>query len=138
MAVLAIASLRRPPFSGRAALASAPGLDALQRVAQAALLAAEVPGVVDGPTAVVDGDRRVRAERTGAIDRARRRRVRRDDRLGRDAALHPALERGERVEGIGAGPTAAVVHPGREEEAEELVCLVLVAHRTGHIVVVLD
>src|SRR5439155_7029978 len=37
---------------------SAPGLDALQRVAEAALLAAEVPGVVDGPTAVVDGDGR--------------------------------------------------------------------------------
>src|SRR2546428_10843794 len=45
MTALAIASLRRPPFSGRAALASAPGLDALQRVAQAALLATEVPGV---------------------------------------------------------------------------------------------
>src|SRR2546426_10926913 len=45
MTALAIAALRRPPFSGRAALASAPGLDALQRVAQAALLATEVPGV---------------------------------------------------------------------------------------------
>src|SRR5437870_11720856 len=32
-------------FLGASALASAPGLDALQRVAQAALLAAEVPGL---------------------------------------------------------------------------------------------
>src|SRR5207247_8551205 len=72
-------------FLGASALASAPGLDALQRVAQAALLAAEVPGVVDGTAAVVAGDGRVRAEGTGAIARARRPLERPADRVGRDA-----------------------------------------------------
>src|SRR2546430_15658322 len=78
------------------------------------------------------------AQWAGAVDRSRRRAVGGDDLLGRDPVLHPALERAERVQGVGAGAAATVMHARRKEQAEELVEAVPVLRLVGGLLEVGD
>src|SRR3989440_585777 len=80
----------------------------------------------------------VRAQRAGTVDRSRRRAVGGDDLLGRDPVLHPALERAERVQGVGAGASATVMHARRQEQAEELVEAIPVLRLVGGLLEVGD
>src|SRR4029450_6352783 len=75
-------------------------------------------GIVDVTAANVARLRRVRAQRPRAFH-TRRAVVRSQDGVGSYAALHPLLERGERIEAIEPRPSATMLHSWPEEEPEE-------------------
>src|SRR5207237_3866518 len=103
------------------------------------LPAVEARRVVDASRPLVDRLLRVRAERSRP---AWHRAARGDDALRRLALLYPGHERGERIERVRSGPSAAMVHVGDQEEAEEALhataVVVSPAHLASDLLVVLD
>src|SRR6266850_8534291 len=74
-----------------------------------ARLAREVRSLVGAAASLIDGNLRVRTERTRAV-RFSVAHLRRDDRVGRLALLHPLLERADHVERVRSLAAAAVAH----------------------------
>src|SRR5207245_11262896 len=137
-------SYARPPAPPEATPApgergTAPTRDARPAVVAPAVplhhRAGEIRRVIDAARPLVDRLLRIRAERPRT---ARHRAARGDDPLRRLPLLHPGHQRPERIERVRPGASAAVVHVGHQEEAEEGLHALLAAHLAPDLLVVLD
>src|SRR5579864_7566318 len=63
--------------------------------------------------------------------------MRGDHLVWRRAMLHPLFQRGERIDLIGAGTPAAMVHPRRQKQSREIV-RPIGPHRRFHLLVILN
>src|SRR5712691_12826953 len=101
------------------------------------LFANEVGGFVRAARACEDGSLRIRAQRPRALDLAAGH-TRRNDPIGRLALLDPLLERGDRIERVGAFTAAAMAHAGDHEQADPCRRLRGAAHRFHDAGVIVD